>query len=234
MGGQRDVSCKNDANRKSKAKAGARPVTPSNVNSVVVDGCEYIVEQSAPVAQQVLTQTSAPVRRKPPSDCSSSGIERTDTHSDTSSYASSQSRSALARGGLARPRKNVTFSDKVALVSTAPHEPAADEPHDYIAYVQALLKRSPGKRSADDVTHVRSATPTADALGKTGYDSDFDEQTDDSSGDDVTSPAGVAAGASDDRVQCNLCRKRLIDASQVFCENCSHYMSQFEPATSAQ
>ena len=239
MGGQApaDVS---DKKEKKKTKGGLRAVTPTNLHSVVVDGCEYIVEQHTPQQKQqqqkqlVFTNVDAPL--KTPSDCSSSsGVElRMETHSDaSSSYASS--RSALSRSSKTHNarKKNVTFSDKVALVSTAPAEVATDAPQDYMAYVQALLKRSPGKRSCDsDVT--RRATPTLDApVSKSNNDSDFDEETDDSSSDDVTRAGGDAVamtGASDDRVQCNLCRKRLIDATQVFCDNCSHYMSQFEPA----
>ena len=55
---------------------------------IVVDGCEYIVDKAPvpPSARMAHVRSAAPGSVwKPPSDCStSSGIERTDTQSDTS------------------------------------------------------------------------------------------------------------------------------------------------------
>ena len=234
----------------------------TNGSCIVVDGCEYVVEPSSlplppvPGHQHSLSHVTATgSSRKPPSDCSSSsgiGAELRDTQSDTSSYSgrTPETKSVLVKRKKQRPphskaRKNVTFSENVVLVSTAPEQVAAPEP-DYIAYVQALLKRSPGKRSAEPedassnaaassspstpLPH-RSATPVAavDHGGKSGYDSDFDEETDDScASDDVA--ANDAGGG--DKVRCNLCRKKLIEVTQMFCQDCSYYMAQFPPAVS--
>lgn len=192
-------------------------------------------------------------------DLSSSGIERTDTQSDTSSVSTANSRNSRgsrtssgkpAKPALVkkvkkhRPRKSVTFNENIMLIAKAEEiEAETRKEPDYMAYVQDLLKRSPGKShpqknssstsptdSTKDVivNPVMTALPSGkndipDQGGKTGYDSDFDEDTSDScTSDEITNT---------DRVQCNLCRKKLISPGDMYCGDCSAYMAQFQPAT---
>lgn len=154
-------------------------------------------------------------------DLSSSGIERTDTQSDTSSVSTSNSRGskhakpALVKNKKYKPRKSVTFSDNILLIAKADEVVQTEEP-DYMKYVQQLLKRSPGKQKPPVV-----AAPAKVEDSKTGYDSDFDEDTDDSCSNTEDS----------DKIQCNLCRKRFIDVGQMYCVDCSAYMAQLQPKT---
>ena len=155
---------------------------------------------------------------------SSSGIERTDTQSDTSSVSTANSRtssqhskSALVKKRRHKPCKSVTFSDNVMLIARAQDNEEMPEEPNYIEYVQRLLKRSPIKSGEQ-----ASQAPTCKQEGKTGYDSDFDEDTTDSCTSDEVSAT--------DKVQCNLCRKKLIEASFIYCTDCSAYMAKFQPS----
>lgn len=153
-----------------------------------------------------------------------SNTDRTDTQSDTS--ASIIVREPPPRPVLVkkkrknhRPRKSVTFSDNVALIS------AVDETHDhtdYMAYVTELLGQTKKAVNPTTSVHATQKTPAAVpvvAVAKTGYDSDFDENTSDSCTSDEMQT---------DKVQCNLCRKKLIEATEMYCPDCNYYMAKLQ------
>jgi len=137
--------------------------------------------------------------------------DRTDTQSDTSASVPIKEppRPALVKKKRKnhRPRKSVTFSDNVALIA------AVDETHDhtdYMAYVTELLGQT------KKATKQKAVLPTP---AKTGYDSDFDENTSDSCTSDEMQM---------DKVQCNLCRKKLIEATEMYCHDCNYYMTNLQ------
>ena len=120
------------------------------------------------------------------------------------------------------PRRRVTFSENIALISLADAEDS--EAVDYMAYVTStLVNRQHQSTSQGDVGACTVAPPSVDpqvvvAGVKTG------------SSDDAMAES-VDWNASD-KVQCMLCRKRLVDMTEVYCPDCQHYMSRFMPLIS--
>ncbi|KAI0231185.1 hypothetical protein LSAT2_018448 [Lamellibrachia satsuma] len=120
------------------------------------------------------------------------------------------------------PRRRVTFSENIALISLADAEDS--EAVDYMAYVTStLVNRQHQSTSQGDVGACTVAPPSVEPQ---------------------VVVAGVRTGSSDDamaesvdwnasdKVQCMLCRKRLVDMTEVYCPDCQHYMSRFMPLIS--
>ena len=178
-------------------------------------------------------------------DSNYSSNDRTDTHSDTSASTGGHRSIMPAKPALVkkkrhhRPRKNVHFSEQVALISATEEETTQPAEHtDYMKYVSDLLSNSKKAKqkasqqvgSKESTLISRAQTPLSvvdkDPNAKTGYDSDFDENTSDSCTSDEVP-------ATDSKVRCNLCRKKLIEVTQMYCSDCTYYMSQFQPTTAA-
>jgi hypothetical protein len=130
-----------------------------------------------------------------------------------------------------RPRKSVTFSDNIILIGTKEEAPPEI---DYIAYVNKLqgnIKRHSTSSSSvtSDLMDESASTISSNSGSsevndcRTGYDSDYDEETDDS---------GLSDDDSEDKIKCNLCRKKYIEMTELYCEACKFYMSQFQPQPS--
>ena len=106
------------------------------------------------------------------------------------------------------PRRRVTFSESIALISLAVDNECEDV--DYMSYVTSTLTQQLiSQGSIADTTSVTAGL-------KTG------------SSDDGES---VDRNASD-KVECTLCRKQLVDVADVYCLDCQHYMSRFTPLIS--
>ena len=133
-------------------------------------------------------------------------------------------------------RKSVSFSDNIALIACI--EDTEPDEIDYMAYVEALEKRQApmatketqddlallkigqGHEVIEDSNHIsQTDLSSTDVNAKTGYDSDFDEDTSDSASETDTSDVNL----------CNLCQKRVIDSPEVYCSDCQFYMSRFQP-----
>lgn len=112
--------------------------------------------------------------------------------------------------------KSISFSDNIALIADVQDtEPEVD----YVAYVSNLEKNSPKARQ-------RSASLSnlkGEQGSKTGYDSDFDDDTSDSASS--TETAGEIS-------RCNLCHKHVVESGHVYCPDCSFYMSRLQPQES--
>lgn len=128
--------------------------------------------------------------------------------------------------------KSVSFSDNIALIACV--EDTEPEEIDYMAYVEALeRKQAPmaTKEVQDDdlvlhnlgqgcqVIETKSDICSNDLNAKTGYDSDFDEDTSDSASETDTTDTNL----------CNLCQKRAVESLNAYCVDCQFYMSRFQP-----
>ena len=126
-----------------------------------------------------------------------------------------------------RPPKRVTFCENIALIV---EKDDVSSEIDYVAYVSQILTK---KTPPPVVSSKPCSSSTEDCLPpvmvepkcSTGYDSDFDEDTSDSD----TEPTGQA---DSERVRCSLCRKKLIEVSSIYCEDCSYYMAKFQSPSS--
>ncbi len=123
-----------------------------------------------------------------------------------------------------KPHKSVTFSDSVCLIAAVDEQ---QDETDYMAYVSNLINntRKAKESKRESMVKTRSQTPLSLEKdgAKTGYDSDFDENTSDSCTSDEV---------QGDKVRCNLCRKKLIEVNEIYCIDCTHYMAKFQPSSS--
>jgi hypothetical protein len=148
-----------------------------------------------------------------------------------------------------KPRKSVTFSDNIALITD--HE---DQPHE-IDYVKYVMENFPSRRNTRSNSFSSTSTNAdCDTLSITqsegessrtssdlsnstkssgqgqGYDSDLEvnscSEAEDSDLEDTAHTDIV------NKMRCALCRKRWVQRQQQYCEACGAYMSQFQPIKS--
>lgn len=140
---------------------------------------------------QTETRTNPPIAPKPPKSILKG--------SSKISKSKSKSKSAM--------KKSISFSENVALIVCK--DDAPEEEIDYVAYVNSLNKQMKG---------AQDKKPKPEA--RTGYDSDFDDDTSDS----VSS-----IDANNETSHCNLCQKKMVEAMEVYCQDCHSYMARFQP-----
>ena len=108
-----------------------------------------------------------------------------------------------------RPGKSVTFTENICLIGAMDDEPVEDI--DYIALVEKLSKNK---------TKVIPSPVPQRAKFATGYDSDCDSSEAEDTDNDPNA------------VRCSLCRKKSINLNEIYCQDCSAYMSKFQPKVS--
>ena len=167
-------------------------------------------------------------------DCSSKYSTMSDSQDNGKSLASQTAlkrqprrpKSALKKKSGRRRKKSVTFSDNIALV-VDPDEVAGQE-IDYLQYVSKVLemskKRNQGleQEGTKECVGPRIGGDLPD-VKPNGYDSDFDEDTGSSVSSSETNP---------DLSRCSLCQKKVVEIDELYCPDCRHYMSRFQPTAS--
>ena len=113
-------------------------------------------------------------------------------------------------------RRRVTFSDSIALISLAVDDECEDV--NYMSYVASTLATQPSYVASTLVTQPTSQGPVADTTVRLNTGSSDGAES-------------VDRNASD-KVECTLCRKRLVDVADMYCPDCQHYMSRFTPLIS--
>ncbi|UJR26793.1 hypothetical protein I4U23_008106 [Adineta vaga] len=105
-----------------------------------------------------------------------------------------------------RPKKNVKFSDNVALIVPTSND-TEEPPSEHL--IHSFLRK---------IQQQQQQQQTA-----TQYDSDSDTP---SSSNDIDIPIGLS--------ECTLCHKRCSKNNQIgtYCSNCHYYMQRFQPTTS--
>lgn len=118
-----------------------------------------------------------------------------------------------------RPRRRVTFSENIALISLADNEEECEDV-DYMVYVASTLAKRQHQGDSDVCTMAPpSVNPPAVIAGvRTGSSDDPNAESVDRN--------------TSDKVQCMLCRKQLVDMTEVYCLDCKLYMSRFRPLIS--
>lgn len=146
-----------------------------------------------------------------------------------------------------KPRKSVTFSDNVALISSNEDKPVEI---DYVKYVTQTLKVSQHQKNSprrEDISSEPSMdydamSLTAQSEGESsrsstdlsgsrssgqghGYDSDLEVNSCSEDEDsDVEVPTDIV-----NKMRCGLCRKKWVVREQQYCLACGAYMAQFQP-----
>jgi len=118
-----------------------------------------------------------------------------------------------------RPRRRVTFSENIALISLADNEEES-EVVDYMAYIASTLSKRQHQDDSDVCTAVPLSVKPPTVVAGVRYGSSDDAKAE-----------SVDRNASD-KVQCMLCRKRQVDMTVVYCLDCKLYMSRFRPLIS--
>lgn len=206
-------------------QGGAEPVTGTPQPEIMT-----VQQATKPPATVQLSTFQRPVTLRPAPGLPGQPGQRSSTISTTSStsYESNNTeqdqsepktpKSILKKKSRGKKKeckvmKSISFSDNIALIANV--EDVQPETVDYMAYVSKLQKNSP------KAPHRSVSLTNMDS--KTGYDSDFDDDTSDSAS---------SMDAAGDKTLCNLCHKHVIQPDEQYCNGCNFYMSRLQPQES--
>ena len=135
-------------------------------------------------------------------------------------------------------RRRVTFSDSIALISLAVDDECEDV--NYMSYVASTLVTQPSYVASTLVTQPSYVASTL--VTQPSYVASTLVTQPTSQGPVADTTVRLNTGSSDgaesvdrnasDKVECTLCRKRLVDVADMYCPDCQHYMSRFTPLIS--
>lgn len=144
-------------------------------------------------------------------------------------------------------KKSVSFSDSIALIASA-EEVLPQQKIDYIEYATSFLRKRANNlqsyKMADDqnsnaetCSHGSfpsesrpesniSLPESSESIINQDKDSDFykNELSSECSENDSEGTTVDESG----KIRCNLCQKRWIEISEVYCRDCHFYMSKFQ------
>ena len=116
-------------------------------------------------------------------------------------------------------KKSVTFSDQVVLVSSQDQEVNQEE-YDPMAYILQTLQARVSNMKIVVPPESEPSPSDSESEKLNGYDSDFEENSEES--------ADNEEDQNNDKVRCNLCRKRKIEVNDVYCKDCTFYMARLQ------